>query len=226
MDCQSSSLHPRRRADFTPTAPWYLLDSHARGFANEDLAELIHDLKNANRDARINVKLVSEVGVGTIAAGVAKAHAGLPWELGLAETHQTLVLNNLRSRIVVETDGQLKTGRDIAIAALLGAEEFGFSTAPLVTLGCIMMRVCHLNTCPAGIATQNPELRATYTGDPAHTVNFMRFIAQDLREIMASLGFRTLNEMVGRTDILESKQAITDRRLRQRPLEGQKYRSL
>jgi glutamate synthase domain-containing protein 2 len=132
----------------------------------------------------------------------------LPWELGLAETHQTLVLNNLRSRIVVETDGQLKTGRDIAIAALLGAEEFGFSTAPLVTLGCIMMRVCHLNTCPAGIATQNPELRATYTGDPAHTVNFMRFIAQDLREIMASLGFRTLNEMVGRTDILESKQAL------------------
>jgi glutamate synthase (ferredoxin) len=200
-------------------------------YSIEDLAELIHDLKNANREARINVKLVSEVGVGTIAAGVAKAHAdvvlisgfdggtgaspqtsikhaGLPWELGLAETHQTLVLNNLRSRIVVETDGQLKTGRDIAIAALLGAEEFGFSTAPLVTLGCIMMRVCHLNTCPAGIATQNPELRATYTGDPAHTVNFMRFIAQDLREIMASLGFRTLNEMVGRTDILESKQAI------------------
>jgi glutamate synthase (ferredoxin) len=200
-------------------------------YSIEDLAELIHDLKNANRDARINVKLVSEVGVGTIAAGVAKAHAdvvlisgfdggtgaspqtsikhaGLPWELGLAETHQTLVLNNLRSRIVVETDGQLKTGRDIAIAALLGAEEFGFSTAPLVTLGCIMMRVCHLNTCPAGIATQNPELRATYTGDPAHTVNFMRFIAQDLREIMASLGFRTLNEMVGRTDILESKGAI------------------
>jgi glutamate synthase (ferredoxin) len=200
-------------------------------YSIEDLAELIHDLKNANREARINVKLVSEVGVGTIAAGVAKAHAdvvlisgfdggtgaspqtsikhaGLPWELGLAETHQTLVLNNLRSRIVVETDGQLKTGRDIAIAALLGAEEFGFSTAPLVSLGCIMMRVCHLNTCPAGIATQNPELRATYTGDPAHTVNFMRFIAQDLREIMAALGFRTLNEMVGRTDILESKQAI------------------
>ncbi len=200
-------------------------------YSIEDLAELIHDLKNANRDARINVKLVSEVGVGTIAAGVAKAHAdvvlisgfdggtgaspqtsikhaGLPWELGLAETHQTLVLNNLRSRIVVETDGQLKTGRDIAIAALLGAEEFGFSTAPLVSLGCIMMRVCHLNTCPAGIATQNPQLRATYTGDPAHTVNFMNFIAQDLREIMAALGFRTLNEMVGRTDVLESKQAI------------------
>jgi glutamate synthase (ferredoxin) len=200
-------------------------------YSIEDLAELIHDLKNANRAARINVKLVSEVGVGTIAAGVAKAHAdvvlisgfdggtgaspqtsikhaGLPWELGLAETHQTLVLNNLRSRIVVETDGQLKTGKDIAIAALLGAEEFGFSTAPLVTLGCIMMRVCHLNTCPAGIATQNPELRATYTGDPEHTVNFMKFIAQDLREIMAQLGFHTLNEMVGRTDVLEAKQAI------------------
>jgi glutamate synthase (ferredoxin) len=200
-------------------------------YSIEDLAELIHDLKNANRDARINVKLVSEVGVGTIAAGVAKAHAdvvlvsgfdggtgaspqtsikhaGLPWELGLAETHQTLVLNNLRSRIVVETDGQLKTGRDVAIAALLGAEEFGFSTAPLVTLGCIMMRVCHLNTCPAGIATQNPQLRETFTGDPEHTVNFMKFIAQDLRELMAQLGFRTLNEMVGRTDVLEAKQAI------------------
>jgi glutamate synthase (ferredoxin) len=200
-------------------------------YSIEDLAELIHDLKNANRDARINVKLVSEVGVGTIAAGVAKAHAdvvlisgfdggtgaspqtsikhaGLPWELGLAETHQTLVLNNLRSRIVVETDGQLKTGRDVAIATLLGAEEFGFSTAPLVTLGCIMMRVCHLNTCPAGIATQNPDLRQSFTGDPEHTVNFMKFIAQDLREIMAQLGFRTLNEMVGRTDVLESKQAI------------------
>jgi glutamate synthase domain-containing protein 2/glutamate synthase domain-containing protein 1/glutamate synthase domain-containing protein 3 len=200
-------------------------------YSIEDLAELIHDLKNANRDARINVKLVSEVGVGTIAAGVAKAHAdvvlvsgfdggtgaspqtsikhaGLPWELGLAETHQTLVLNNLRSRIVVETDGQLKTGKDVAIAALLGAEEFGFSTAPLVTLGCIMMRVCHLNTCPAGIATQNPTLRESFTGDPEHTVNFMKFIAQDLRELMAQLGFRTLNEMVGRTDMLEAKKAI------------------
>jgi glutamate synthase (ferredoxin) len=171
------------------------------------------------------------VGVGTIAAGVAKAHAdvvlisgydggtgaspqtsikhaGLPWELGLAETHQTLVLNNLRSRIVVETDGQLKTGRDVAIAALLGAEEFGFSTAPLVTLGCIMMRVCHLNTCPAGIATQNPLLRESFVGEPEHTVNFMTFVSQELREIMASLGFRTLNEMIGRTDILEPKQAI------------------
>jgi glutamate synthase (ferredoxin) len=200
-------------------------------YSIEDLAELIHDLKNANREARINVKLVSEVGVGTIAAGVAKAHAdvvlisgydggtgaspqtsikhaGLPWELGLAETHQTLVLNNLRSRIVVETDGQLKTGRDVAIAALLGAEEFGFSTAPLVTLGCIMMRVCHLNTCPAGIATQNPLLRQSFVGEPEHAVNFMNFVAQELREIMASLGFRTLNEMIGRTDVLEPKQAI------------------
>ncbi|MEE3719037.1 glutamate synthase large subunit [Tumidithrix elongata RA019] len=200
-------------------------------YSIEDLAELIHDLKNANRAARISVKLVSEVGVGTIAAGVAKAHAdvvlisgydggtgaspqtsikhaGLPWELGLAETHQTLVLNNLRSRIVVETDGQMKTGRDVAIAALLGAEEFGFATAPLVTLGCIMMRVCHLNTCPVGVATQDPQLRAQFTGDPAHTVNFMKFIAQELREIMAQLGFRTLNEMVGRTDILEPKTAI------------------
>jgi glutamate synthase (ferredoxin) len=200
-------------------------------YSIEDLAELIHDLKNANREARINVKLVSEVGVGTIAAGVAKAHAdvvlisghdggtgaspqtsikhaGLPWELGVAETHQTLVLNNLRSRIVVETDGQMKTGRDVVIGALLGAEEFGFSTAPLVTLGCIMMRVCHLNTCPAGIATQDPRLRQNFIGDPEYTVNFMKFIAQEVREIMAELGFRTLNEMVGRTDVLEPKQAI------------------
>jgi glutamate synthase (ferredoxin) len=201
-------------------------------YSIEDLAELIHDLKNANRAARISVKLVSEVGVGTIAAGVAKAHAdvvlisgydggtgaspqtsikhaGLPWELGLAETHQTLVLNNLRSRIVVETDGQMKTGRDVVIAALLGAEEFGFATAPLVTLGCIMMRVCHLNTCPAGIATQDPYLRQNFTGDPAHTVNFMTFIAQEVRELMAQLGFRTLEEMVGRTDVLDAKKAVT-----------------
>ncbi len=200
-------------------------------YSIEDLGQLIHDLKNANRQARINVKLVSEVGVGTIAAGVAKAHAdvvlisgfdggtgaspqtsikhaGLPWELGLAETHQTLVLNNLRSRIVVETDGQLKTGRDVAIAALLGAEEFGFSTAPLVTLGCIMMRVCHKNTCPVGIATQNPELRAKFMGDPAYVVNYMQFVAQEVREIMAQLGFRTLNELVGRTDVLEAKPAV------------------
>jgi glutamate synthase (ferredoxin) len=200
-------------------------------YSIEDLAELIHDLKNANREARISVKLVSEVGVGTIAAGVAKAHAdvvlisgfdggtgaspqtsikhaGLPWELGLAETHQTLVLNNLRSRIAVETDGQMKTGRDVVIAALLGAEEFGFSTAPLVSMGCIMMRVCHLNTCPAGIATQDPHLRNSFVGDPEHVVNFMRFIAQEARELMAQLGFRSLNEMVGRTDVLEPKQAI------------------
>lgn len=201
-------------------------------YSIEDLAELIHDLKNANRRARISVKLVSEVGVGTIAAGVAKAHAdvvlvsgfdggtgaspqtsikhaGLPWELGLAETHQTLVLNNLRSRIVVETDGQMKTGRDVVIAALLGAEEFGFSTAPLVSLGCIMMRVCHLNTCPAGVATQDPYLRKNFVGEPEHTVNFMKFIASEVREIMAQLGFRSFNEMVGRTEALEAKKAIT-----------------
>jgi glutamate synthase domain-containing protein 2/glutamate synthase domain-containing protein 1/glutamate synthase domain-containing protein 3 len=200
-------------------------------YSIEDLAELIHDLKNANREARISVKLVAEVGVGTIAAGVAKAHAdvvlisgydggtgaspqtsiqhaGLPWELGLAETHQTLVLNNLRSRISVEADGQLKTGRDVAIAALLGAEEFGFATAPLVALGCIMMRVCHLNTCPVGVATQDPRLRERFMGRPEHVVNFMRFIAEDLREIMARLGFRTLNEMIGRVDRLEAKQAV------------------
>jgi glutamate synthase (ferredoxin) len=200
-------------------------------YSIEDLAELIHDLKNANRHARISVKLVSEVGVGTIAAGVAKAHAdvvlisgydggtgaspqtsikhaGIPWELGLAETHQTLVLNNLRSRITVETDGQLKTGRDVIIGALLGAEEFGFATAPLVTLGCIMMRVCHLNTCPVGVATQDPRLRKNFTGDPEHAVNFMKFVAQEARELMARLGFRSLQEMVGRTDVLEPRKAV------------------
>ncbi len=200
-------------------------------YSIEDLAELIHDLKNGNKEARVSVKLVSEVGVGTVAAGVAKAHAdvvlisgydggtgaspqtslqhaGLPWELGLAETHQTLVLNNLRSRIAVETDGQLKTGRDVIVAALLGAEEFGFATAPLVATGCIMMRVCHLNTCPAGVATQNPELRARYSGKPEHVVNFMKFIAEDMREIMASLGFRTVEEMIGRTDRLEARKAV------------------
>jgi glutamate synthase (ferredoxin) len=200
-------------------------------YSIEDLAELIHDLKNSNRHARISVKLVSEVGVGTIAAGVAKAHAdvvlisghdggtgasplssikhaGAPWELGLAEAHQTLVLNNLRSRVYVETDGQLKTGRDVAVAALLGAEEFGFATAPLVSLGCIMMRVCHLNTCPVGVATQDPILRERFAGRPDNVVNFMRFIAQELREIMAQLGFRTLNEMVGRTDKLIPWKAI------------------
>lgn len=200
-------------------------------YSIEDLAELIHDLKNANPRARISVKLVSEVGVGTIAAGVAKGkadvvlisgydggtgaspqtsirHAGLPWELGLAETHQTLVLNNLRSRIVVETDGKLMTGRDVVVAALLGAEEFGFATTPLITIGCVMMRVCHLDTCPVGVATQNPELRKKFAGDPQHVVNFMTFIAQDVREMMAELGFRTIEEMVGRTDVLESKQAV------------------
>jgi glutamate synthase (ferredoxin) len=200
-------------------------------YSIEDLAELIHDLKNANPRARISVKLVSEVGVGTIAAGVAKAHAdvvlisgydggtgaspqtsikhaGLPWELGLAETHQTLMLNNLRSRIVVEADGKLMTGRDVVVAALLGAEEFGFATMPLVVLGCIMMRVCHLNTCPVGVATQSPELRKLFTGKPEHVVNFMRFIAQEVREIMAQLGFRRFDEMVGRVDRLELKRAI------------------
>jgi glutamate synthase (ferredoxin) len=200
-------------------------------YSIEDLAQLIHDLKNSNVNARINVKLVSEFGVGTVAAGVAKGHAdvvlisghdggtgaspqtsikhaGLPWELGLAETHQTLVLNDLRSRIVVETDGQLKTGRDVVIAALLGAEEFGFATTALVTMGCIMMRVCHLDTCPVGVATQNPELREKFSGSPDHVVNFLRFIAEDMREIMAELGFRTVNEMIGRTDHLEPKKAI------------------
>ncbi len=200
-------------------------------YSIEDLAELIHDLKNANHHARISVKLVAEVGVGTIAAGVAKAHsdvvlisghdggtgaspltsikhAGAPWELGLAETHQTLVLNDLRSRIVVEVDGQLKTGRDVVIGCLLGGEEFGFATAPLVALGCVMMRVCHLNTCPVGVATQDPKLRAKFTGTPEHVVNFMRFIAREVRELMAQLGFHTVNEMVGRSDKLQVKQAV------------------
>lgn len=200
-------------------------------YSIEDLAELIHDLKNGNHHARVSVKLVAEVGVGTIAAGVAKAHAdvvlisghdggtgaspltsikhaGAPWELGLAETHQVLVLNDLRSRIAVEVDGQLKTGRDVVIGALLGAEEFGFATAPLVALGCIMMRVCHLNTCPVGVATQDPKLRAKFAGDPSHVVNFMRFIAMEVRELMAQLGFRTLNEMVGHTERLEMKAAV------------------
>ena len=200
-------------------------------YSIEDLAELIHDLKNANSGARINVKLVSEVGVGTVAAGVAKAHAdvvlisgaeggtgaspvssikhaGLPWELGISETHQTLLLNDLRSRIVVEADGQLKTGRDVMIAALLGAEEFGFATAPIIVMGCIMMRVCHLNTCPVGVATQDPDLRDKFTGDPAHVVHFMEFVAEEVRELMASLGFRTVNEMIGRVDCLQPRRAI------------------
>jgi glutamate synthase (ferredoxin) len=200
-------------------------------YSIEDLAELIHDLKNANRDARINVKLVSEVGVGTIATGVAKGkadvilisgydggtgaspltsikNAGLPWELGLSETHQTLVLNRLRDRVVLETDGKLLTGRDVVIAAMLGAEEFGFSTTPLIALGCVMMRVCNLNTCPVGIATQDEQLRKCFTGKPEYVENFMRFIAREMREIMAHLGFRSINEMVGRTDMLRVRENI------------------
>ncbi|SHI19911.1 glutamate synthase (ferredoxin) [Sporobacter termitidis DSM 10068] len=195
-------------------------------YSIEDLKELIYDLKNSNPQARINVKLVSEAGVGTVAAGVAKGfadvvlvsgydggtgasprtsmrHAGLPWELGLAETHQTLVLNNLRNRIVIETDGKLMTGRDVAVAALLGAEEYGFATAPLVTLGCVMMRVCNMDTCPVGVATNNPALRAKFTGKPEYVMNFMKFVAAEMREYMAEMGFRTVNEMIGRADMLE-----------------------
>jgi glutamate synthase (ferredoxin) len=200
-------------------------------YSIEDLSQLIYDLKNANRDARINVKLVSEVGVGTIAAGVAKAkadvilisgfdggtgaspltslkHAGLPWELGLAEAQQTLVMNDLRGRVVLECDGQLKTGRDVAIACLLGAEEFGFSTAPLVASGCIMMRACHLNTCPVGIATQDPELRKNFKGKPEHVINFMHFVAEELRTIMAELGFRTMNEMIGQSQKINMNETL------------------
>jgi len=200
-------------------------------YSIEDLSQLIYDLKNANREARINVKLVSEVGVGTIAAGVAKAkadvilisgfdggtgaspltslkHAGLPWELGIAETQQTLVMNDLRGRVVIECDGQMKTGRDVAIACLLGAEEFGFSTAPLIASGCIMMRACHLNTCPVGIATQDPELRKNFKGKPEHVINFMYFVAEELREIMAKLGYRTVDEMVGQSQKINMEDAI------------------
>ena len=200
-------------------------------YSIEDLAQLIFDLKNANRAARINVKLVSKAGVGTIAAGVAKAkadvvlvsghdggtgaspissikHAGLPWELGLSESHQTLVRNKLRGRVVLQADGQMKTGRDIAIATLLGAEEWGVATAALIVEGCIMMRKCHLNTCPVGVATQDPELRKRFTGDPDHVVNFFRFITQELREIMAELGFRTIHEMIGQVDCLEMRDDI------------------
>ncbi len=200
-------------------------------YSIEDLKQLIHDLKNANRASRVSVKLVAEVGVGTIAAGVVKGfadhvlisgdgggtgaspltsikHAGLPWELGIAETHQTLVLNDLRSRVVLQTDGGLKTGRDVVIAAMLGAEEFGFSTAPLITLGCIMMRKCHLNTCPVGIATQDPDLRKKFAGKPDHVVNYLFMVAEEAREIMAELGFRTIDEMVGRVDCLETDAAI------------------
>src|SRR5206468_6309550 len=204
---------------------------HHDNYSIEDLAQLIFDLKNANRKARVSVKLVSKAGVGTIAAGVTKAksdvvlisghdggtgaspissikHAGLPWELGLAETHQTLVKNKLRSRVVVQTDGQLKTGRDIAIAALLGAEEWGVASAALVTEGCIMMRKCHLNTCPVGVATQDPELRKLFSGKPEHVVNLFRFMAEELREIMAELGFRTVNDMVGSINFLKVKENL------------------
>ncbi len=197
-------------------------------YSIEDLAQLIYDLKNANKNARISVKLVSEAGVGTVAAGVAKAgaqvilisgfdggtgaaprnsiyNAGLPWELGLSETHQTLIMNDLRDKVILETDGKLMNGRDVVVAALLGAEEFGFATAPLVTMGCVMMRVCSLDTCPVGIATQNPELRKRFRGKPEYVINFMRFVAEELREYMAKLGIRTVDELVGRTDLLKMK---------------------
>ncbi|MGZ6964261.1 MAG: glutamate synthase-related protein, partial [Acidimicrobiia bacterium] len=200
-------------------------------YSIEDLAQLIHDLKNSNPLARVHVKLVAEVGVGTVAAGVSKAHAdvvlisghdggtgaspltsikhaGAPWELGLAETQQTLLLNGLRDRIVVQTDGQLKTGRDVIIAALLGAEEFGFASAPLVVSGCIMMRVCHLDTCPVGIATQNPELRKKFTGKPEFVVNFFEFIAEEVREHLAALGFRSLAEAIGHAEMLDTRKAV------------------
>ncbi len=200
-------------------------------YSIEDLKQLIHDLKNSNPTARVQVKLVAEVGVGTVAAGVSKAHAdvvlisghdggtgaapltsvkhaGAPWELGLAETQQTLLLNGLRDRIVVQTDGQLKTGRDVVIAALLGAEEFGFASAPLVVSGCIMMRVCHLDTCPVGIATQNPELRKKFNGSPDFVVNFFEFVAEEVREHLAALGFRTLNEAIGRSEVLDTQPAV------------------
>ena len=204
-------------------------------YSIEDLAQLIYDLKNSNKDARISVKLVSEAGVGTVAAGVAKAgaqvilvssfdggtgaaprnsiyNAGLPWELGVAEAHQTLIMNGLRDKVILETDGKLMTGRDVAIACMLGAEEFGFATAPLVTMGCVMMRVCNLDTCPVGIATQNPELRKRFRGKPEYVVNFMHFVAQELREYMAKLGIRTVDELVGRTDLLKRKEKMPSSR--------------
>ena len=209
-------------------------------YSIEDLAQLIYDLKNANPQARISVKLVAEVGVGTVAAGVAKAHAdvilisgydggtgaspissirhaGVPWELGLSETQQVLVLNDLRSRVRLQVDGKLQTGRDVAIAALLGAEEFGFSTAPLISMGCIMMRKCHLNTCPVGVATQDPELRKKFQGQPEHVINFFFYVAEDLRRVMAELGFRTVDEMVGRVDCLVQRKDVD-------ALEGQGHR--
>src|SRR5512140_3056845 len=200
-------------------------------YSIEDLAQLIHDLKNANPSASISVKLVSEVGVGTVAAGVSKAkadhivvsgfdggtgasplssikHAGTPWELGLAEAQQTLVLNKLRGRIALQVDGQLKTGRDVLIGALLGADEFGFATAPLVVEGCIMMRKCHLNTCPVGVATQDPELRRRFSGQPEHVVNYFFFVAEEARELMAQLGIRKFDDLIGRSDLLDMKKGI------------------
>ena len=203
-------------------------------YSIEDLAQLIYDLKNANKKARISVKLVSESGVGTVAAGVAKAgagvilisghdggtgaapgssiyNAGLPWELGLAETHQTLIMNGLRDKVIIETDGKLMTGRDVAVAAILGAEEFGFATAPLVTLGCAMMRVCNLDSCPFGVATQNPELRKRFAGKPEYVINFMYFVANELREYMSKLGVKTVDELVGRTDLLKKKNNLNER---------------
>ncbi|MGH6830131.1 MAG: glutamate synthase-related protein, partial [Methylocella sp.] len=201
-------------------------------YSIEDLAQLIHDLKNVNPKARISVKLVSEVGVGTVAAGVSKAHAdhvtiagydggtgaspitsikhaGLPWEVGLAETQQTLTLNNLRGRIAVQTDGGIRTGRDVVIAALLGADEFGFATAPLIVSGCLMMRKCHLNTCPVGVATQDPELRKRFTGKPEHVVNYFFFVAEEVRELMSKLGFRSFNELIGQSRMLDMRKAVS-----------------
>ena len=201
-------------------------------YSIEDLKQLIHDLKNANNEARVHVKLVSEVGVGTVAAGVSKAHAdvvlisghdggtgaapltslkhaGSPWELGLAETQQTLLANGLRDRITVQVDGQMKTGRDVIIAALLGAEEFGFATAPLVVSGCVMMRVCHLDTCPVGVATQNPELRKRFTGRPEFVVTFFEFLAEQVRSYLAELGFRSIDEAIGHAELLDTRQAVT-----------------
>ena len=200
-------------------------------YSIEDLKQLIYDLRCSNPEAQVSVKLVSEVGVGTVAAGVSKANAdrvlisghdggtgasplssiqaaGVPWEIGLAETQQTLLLNDLRSRIVVQTDGQLKTGRDVVIASMLGADEMGFSTAPLIATGCIMMRACHLNTCPVGIATQDPELRKRFKGTPEHVVNFFFFVAEEVREILAELGLRSLDEATGRVDLLRAGEAI------------------
>ena len=214
-----------------PGVPLISPPPHHDIYSIEDLAQLIYDLKNVNPRARISVKLVAEAGVGTVAAGVAKAHAdvvlisghdggtgaspltsikhaGIPWELGLAETQQVLVLNDLRSRVIVQTDGKLQTGRDVAIAALLGAEEFGFSTAPLIAMGCIMMRKCHLNTCPVGIATQDPELRKKFQGTPENVINFFFFIAEQVRQWMARMGFRRMEEMIGRVDMIEMRPGV------------------